>query len=184
MTAAGQVFSIGHSNHSPDVFLKLLQDFRIKVLFDVRSSPYSRYMPRYNRQDLQHLLSTQEVAYDFAGESLGGRPKDPWLYKAGVLPEGKADYLHMVNYPAVAATSSFRNGLRRLMTSAQERTTVMMCSEEDPQQCHRHHLIAGELHKHGFEVLHIRKSGRAELFDPKTSIEVIDATLPRQAILL
>jgi uncharacterized protein (DUF488 family) len=45
------IFTIGHSVHSPEVFLALLQGHEIGCLCDVRSHPYSRN-PQFNRENL------------------------------------------------------------------------------------------------------------------------------------
>jgi uncharacterized protein (DUF488 family) len=45
------LFSIGHSHHALDAFLDLLRRHGIEVLADVRSQPYSRFVPHF-RQEL------------------------------------------------------------------------------------------------------------------------------------
>lgn len=183
MAAPNRVYSIGHSNLSSDAFLSLLQQFAIDTVVDVRSSPYSQYLPHFNRPDLQHVLNAKGIEYLFAGDFLGGRPQDPLLYRAREIPEGKADYLNLVDYPAVARTDHFRRGLKRLMDVATQRTVTIMCSEEDPLQCHRHHLIANALDQHGTQVVHIRKGGITERFQPETVISTVMATTPQQKAL-
>ena len=44
----GSVYTIGHSNHTLETFLGLLQSHHIEVLIDTRSSPFSRYAPHFN----------------------------------------------------------------------------------------------------------------------------------------
>lgn len=183
MDTPNRVYSIGHSNLSKDDFLQLLKKFAIHVLVDVRSSPYSQYLPHFNRPELQHFLSGKGIEYLFAGEFLGGRPQDPQLYRAREIPEGKADYLNLVDYPAVARTDHFRRGLNRLIAVAAQRTVAIMCSEEDPLQCHRHHLIANELDLRNIPVVHIRKSGIFEPFQSGTVISTVIATTPQQKAL-
>ena len=39
----GTVLTIGHSNHTLEVFFALLARHRVSVLADVRSAPYSRF---------------------------------------------------------------------------------------------------------------------------------------------
>lgn len=183
MDTPHRVYSIGHSNLSSDAFLSLLRQFSIGVLVDVRSSPYSQYLPHFNRPELEHVLGANDIEYRFAGEFLGGRPQDPQLYRARELPEGKADYLNLVDYPAVAKTDHFQRGLQRLIDVAAQRTVTIMCSEEDPLQCHRHHLVAHELELRDIAVLHIRKGGVLERFQPATVISTIMATTPQQKAL-
>jgi len=72
-----------------------------------------------------------------------------------------ADYLHEVDYPEVMKRPWFTKGIERLLELADEQTTAIMCSEEDPAQCHRHHLIAKYVMREHPEVnvRHIRGDG-------------------------
>ncbi len=158
------IYTIGHSNLSFDAFVALLtdQDAPISTVVDVRSAPYSRFAPHFNRPSLDAGLRERGIDYRFAGDDLGGRPTDPTCYFNGQVPDGKADYLHLVNYPEVSRRPWFGTGLDRLLEIAANRPTAIMCSEEDPTKCHRHHLIAKALVDRGIAVWHIRKDGSLE----------------------
>jgi uncharacterized protein (DUF488 family) len=156
-----KLYTIGHSNHSLDKFIRLLEDNGIMTLVDVRSAPHSRYNPQFNKENLESVLPQREIQYAWAGKYLGGRPSDPTCYKSRVLPAEGADYLHEVDYPEVMKRKWFVQGINRLLEMADEQTTAIMCSEENPAKCHRHHLIAQFLlagHP-GVHVLHIRGDG-------------------------
>jgi uncharacterized protein (DUF488 family) len=153
---APTIYSVGHSNLTIEAFLTLLTTHGIETIVDVRSMPYSQYSPQFNREDLQAALDRQGINYAYAGDFLGGRPTDPSCYKIGVVPDGKADYLSLVDYPAVARLPTYRRGLKRLLDLADESRTAIMCSEEDPNRCHRQHLIAQSLLEKGYRMLHIR----------------------------
>lgn len=155
------LFTIGHSNHPLTRFFELLQSSDIRVVVDVRSLPLSRHSPQYNRDDLQQALASQNIRYVYSGDDLGGRPEDPTCYKSGELPGEEADYLHEVDYPEVMKREWFLSGISRLLAIARIEPTAIMCSEENPAQCHRHHLIVKHLlaaHP-GVEVRHIRGDG-------------------------
>ncbi len=140
--------------------IDLLRQNNIEVLVDVRSAPYSQYVPQFNRETIEHTLKLAGFEYQYSGESLGGRPADPSCYKNGQIPDGHADFLHLVDYPAVMTKAFFQGGIQQLIElSAQKRVSVM-CSEEDPAQCHRHHLIGRYLTTQGIMVLHIRGDGQ------------------------
>ena len=126
---------------------------------DVRSSPYSQYSPQYNRENLEQTLAEAEILYKYAGDFLGGRPKDPSCYKTELVPDNKADYLHLVDYPTVMTKEFFQKGIQRLIEVATDSRTAILCSEEDPSHCHRHHLIGKYLVSKGINVLHIRGDG-------------------------
>ncbi len=156
-----QLFTIGHSNHSFDDLVQLLEANGVMLVADVRTAPASRYNPQFNREALEHDLPEHDIQYVFTGKYLGGRPSDPGCYKKRSLPAEGADYLHEVDYPAVMQREWFIKGIDRLLELADEQTTAIMCSEEDPSQCHRHHLIARYLLREHPEVAirHIRGNG-------------------------
>lgn len=155
----GPVFTIGHSNSSQQQILHLLRVNEIDLLVDVRSSPYSRFASQFNKSVIDSFLKKEGIAYQFLGDYLGGRPTDPTCYKGGTVPQGHADYLSLVDYPAVMSKPFFLEGIQKLATLAQSNRVCLMCSEEDPAQCHRHHLIGRFLADQGVAVLHIRHDG-------------------------
>ncbi|ACZ39261.1 DUF488 family protein [Sphaerobacter thermophilus] len=146
------IYTIGHSNQPAADLIALLDQHQIAVLIDVRSAPYSRYSPQFNREALRDTLSRAGIRYVFAGEYLGGRPADPACY----------DDLGHVDYQRIARQAFYVTGIDRLIDYACAARTAIMCSEEDPNQCHRHKLIAQTLLSRGFTVLHIRGDGRIE----------------------
>ena len=154
------VITIGHSNLSIEEFVAALQKHGVRVLVDVRSTPYSQYSPQFNRENLDRSLQQVGIEYRFAGESLGGRPTDPTCYRDGQVPEGHANYLELVDYDEVARRPWFRQGVARLLELARQQPTAMMCSEEDPARCHRYHLITQAIIDEA-RVLDIRTGGGA-----------------------
>ncbi len=150
----------------------------------MRSTPYSQYTPQFNREALTVTLREHGIDYAFAGAKLGGRPTDPTCYKRGTVPLGKANYLELVDYEAVAQRPWYQEGITRLLQLAAERRTVIMCSEEDPEHCHRHHLIATTLRGKGIQLCHIRGTG--DLDDAATLIdrETARRQQPQQLSLL
>ena len=81
-----KIFTIGHSNHSIETFINLLKEYQITALADVRSTPYSRYLPHFSQGELFHLQKAR-ISYVFLGKELGARPKDLSCYV-----DGKAIY--------------------------------------------------------------------------------------------
>lgn len=155
------IFTIGHSNHPLEKFLELLQQNCIDCLIDVRSSPFSRYCEQFNQSNLETSLPGQGIEYKFLGRQLGGRPREASCYFDNVVPDGAADFLHKVNYPKVMTRPWFLEGIAKIQEVPKVKTIALMCSEEDPQKCHRHHLIAKYLISNypTWEILHIRGDG-------------------------
>lgn len=157
-----KLYTIGHSNHTQEKLVQLLVDNGIQTLVDVRTSPYSRHNPQFNKDNLEFWLSRSKITCIFSGKHLGGRPSDPTCYKHGKVPEEETDYLHEVDYRAVMEKPWFEKAIDDLLETAAESPTAILCSEEDPANCHRHHLIARyilELFPE-VEVRHIRGDGR------------------------
>ena len=148
----GTVYTIGHSSHAAELFTELLAKHAIHVLVDVRSAPYSRYAPQFDREILQQSLQKGAVKYLFLGRELGGRP-------------GNQDYYDRdghVLYSRMTADPEFASGIERLERGISEFRVALMCGEEDPAHCHRRLLVARVMIERGHTVLHIRGNGRVE----------------------
>lgn len=150
--AAAPLISVGHSNHDWPAFVSLLRRVGVAVLADVRSSPYSRRYPHFNREPLAGALRDEGIPYVFLGDMLGGRPGQPSLYD----DDGR------VNYERVRQTEVFQCGLEQLTRAGKGHTVAFLCSEEDPLQCHRGLMIAPALSEHGFPPHHLRRDGSLE----------------------
>lgn len=144
------LYTIGHSNMSAEDFLAALREHDIHVLVDVRSAPISRYVPHFNKREIENFLKANDVDYKFAGEYLGGRPENPSLYKEQEIPDKstkRQDFLKLVQYDEMMKSDTYQKGIQRLLQLMRETTghVGIMCSEGNPLECHRHHLIARSL---------------------------------------
>ncbi len=146
------LFTIGHSNQALDHFLSLLQRHGIEVLADVRTAPWSRYVPHFNAKALGAALASQGIDYIPLGRELGGRPAGDEFYD---------DQGHVL-YGRLAASPAFQDGLDQVLARARTSRIALLCSEEDPARCHRHLLIGRVLRERGVGLSHIRRDGRIE----------------------
>ena len=138
-------------DHDVATFIGLLQRRGVRALVDVRSQPYSRWVPAFNREALQGGLQEAGLTYVFLGEALGGRPADPALYNGeGQVPD----------YDRIAATPAYQAGLTALLRLADQASVVIMCSEADYHACHRSRLITPSLLALDVRVIHILPDGR------------------------
>jgi uncharacterized protein (DUF488 family) len=142
------VFTIGHSTHSWERFVALLRSAKVTAVADVRTTPYSRHYPHFNRDDLREELRSDGISYVFLGKELGGRPSERKFYCEGV-----ADYEKM------AQASEFSRGLDRVIEGAKKYRVALMCSECDPLDCHRCLLVSRALIQRGVRVNHILDDG-------------------------
>lgn len=140
-TAMQELFSVGHSNGTVERLVALLRAHQIAVLCDVRSVPYSRYTPQFNREALAEVLPSFAITYHWFGDRLGGLQQTDRI--------------------------AFHTGLDQLVGLGALAPTVFMCAEADYHGCHRHRLITPALIECGVGVWHIlgdgsREAGRIE----------------------
>ena len=145
-----EILTIGHSNHTWTSFAPLLADNEIELLVDARTRPVSRFAPFANHRTLPDLLESAGIDYEFMGGTLGGKPQNPAMYDS----KGKPDYHKM------RSLDEFQDAISQLASMASRRRTVILCSEEDPSQCHRLLLLGPALEENGCELLHIRGDGQ------------------------
>jgi uncharacterized protein (DUF488 family) len=145
-----RIFTIGHGARPLDDFLAVLIRAAVDVLVDVRRYPGSRRHPQFSRDRLRSALVANGLAYEWWGETLGGRRK----------PEGHDDR-HVAwrnaSFRADAAymdTPTFRASLDSLERRSTASSVVIMCAETLWWRCHRR-LIADALVVDGFEVVHL-----------------------------
>jgi uncharacterized protein (DUF488 family) len=147
-----RALTIGHSNHSLETVLALLQGHQVEIVVDTRSQPYSKYSPHFDQEPLKKALKAHGIRYLFMGKELGGRPAGDEFYDG----EGR------VLYDRVAASPFFKKGLARLEKGLREFRVALLCSEENPMGCHRRLLIGRVLGERGVAVDHIRGDGRLQ----------------------
>lgn len=123
-----QVYTIGHSNVPIARLITLLQSTGIETVVDVRSRPFSSYVPQFNKPSLEKALREAGISYRFLGDKLGGYPSDPTCYSIDAKTgERKPDY------DVIAEKPWFNDGLDELSQIATSAKTAVMCSEEDPE---------------------------------------------------
>jgi uncharacterized protein (DUF488 family) len=145
------LYTIGHSNHKIEDFIRLLKRYGVNCVADVRSAPYSRYYPQFNKDALAAVLEKENIAYIFMGKELGGRPSDPSCYEHG-----------SVNFRRVAEREEFKRGIEHLAAESSKYNIAVMCAEKDPLQCHRTILVSKYLKECNIHVIHILENGSLE----------------------
>ena len=178
-----QVLTVGHSTHTIEAFLALLRQHAVTAIADVRSSPYSRFNPQFNRESLEQILTASGIRYVFLGRELGARSDDLSCYENG-----------QVQYARLARTELFQSGIERVLKGAADLRIALMCAEKDPLDCHRTLLVARALADRGVTIEHVLADGQIEshaatmerLFDvtgmPREDLFHTHAELLQQAI--
>ncbi|MHB8772075.1 MAG: DUF488 domain-containing protein [Syntrophales bacterium] len=131
--------------------MEMLNAHDITALCDVRSSPYSRFMPQYNRELLKEEMARHRIAYLYLGAELGPRSPDPACYEN-----------EKVQYKRLAATEIFQQGLGRLRKGMETHRVALMCAEKEPLMCHRMILICRNLAGDDIVIRHILEDGSLE----------------------
>lgn len=120
-----QLYTVGHSSRSFEEFTRLLADHRITLLVDVRSKPYSRWVPHFSK----HYLETHLPMLYAWEPDLGGL--------------------------TVVEPDAFERGIERLMRYAKRYTVCIVCSEKEHTHCHRFTKIQPALEERRVKVIHI-----------------------------
>lgn len=159
------IWTIGHSTHSLEEFIQLLNSFSIELVVDIRSFPGSRRYPHFNKEALQLSIPENGIKYTHIA-GLGGRRKvqtnsrnTGWRLAAF---KGYADYME---------SDAFKNAMIELEEMAQKGRTAYMCSEAVWWRCHRS-LVSDYLKLKGWTVMHIMGINKAQEH-PYTSPAVI-----------
>lgn len=145
------LYTVGHSVHPIDHFIAILKKNEIDAVADVRSSPYSKFTPQFNREALKDFLKSEGIHYVFLGDELGARRDEPQCYENG-----------KVVYQKVAFAPAFLKGLERLQEGASKMRVAIMCAEKDPLTCHRTVLVAHFARDRFADTLHILENGSIE----------------------
>ena len=144
-----EIYTIGHSTHSPEGFIKLLKDHRIEVLVDVRSRPHSKQVPHFNKDAVRSLVTGSGIKYLFLGKELGGLPEQSDFY----------DEKGYVIYSRIADSPLFLEAISRLESGILKYRVAIMCGEENTSGCHRRLLIGRFLKERRINLKHIRGNG-------------------------
>ncbi len=121
------IFGIGHSNVPREKLLERLQAYGINRVVDVRTKPYSRFSPQYNRNAFDLCLATNNIIYDYRGLNLGG----------------------------LGENVDYQQTLEEIVALAGSENVALMCSEKDYRKCHRYTMLAPDIELLGKTLEHI-----------------------------
>ncbi len=145
------LFTVGHSTHELEELVRLLLSHGVTAIGDVRSHPFSRRSPQFNRVNLIPALVDAGIDYAFLGQELGGRSEVPEHYVDG-----------KVYYPLVADSDRFRKGVDRVVKGLESYSIALLCAEKDPLFCHRAILVCRYLRRLVPKIWHIHGDGSLE----------------------
>ena len=175
MAAPAQISisTVGHSTHSIDDFIAILETHGVRQLVDVRTMPRSRRVPQFNRESLAAALPASGIVYRHMPGLGGLRHSRRDSINTGwrnASFRGFADYMQ---------TPEFRENLENLIEFAGQSSTAIVCAEAVPWRCHRS-LIADALVARGIQVLEIlsAKQSRPHALTPFAQVNGSQVTYP------
>lgn len=140
------IYTVGHSNHTIDYFIEIIKEFGIDTIVEIRSVPNSKYLKHFNKSNLINELSKHNIKYLDMSKYLGGRPED----KSVLNIDNKIE-LHKIE-----GKNWYQEAIDRLVNISKKSRIAIMCSEENPANCHRGYIISHTLLNRGEEIIHIR----------------------------
>lgn len=145
------IYTIGHSTHSKEEFISILEEYDIEVLVDVRSYPGSKYVPQFNKENMEIWIPENEIEYIHM-KDLGGRRKGNKDLDQSLIDGWENTAFR--NYAGYTLTPEYEEGIKKLIAISEKKRTCYMCSESVPWRCHRL-LISNTLFLKGINVFHI-----------------------------
>ncbi len=164
------IYTIGHSTHSIEEFLDILNSFDIKTLVDIRSLPGSRKFPQFNKENLEVSLRQEGIQYIHMLE-LGGLRK--------VRKDSRNTRWHNASFKGYAdymETEEFEAAVAELQRIAIKSSVAYMCAEALWWRCHRS-MVSDYLKTKGWKVLHITGKSKAQEHSYTEPARIIDGNV-------
>jgi uncharacterized protein (DUF488 family) len=140
-----EIFTIGHSTHTLQEFIAILDKYEITKLVDVRSIPKSRHNPQFNKDNLKEKLKRRYIHLPGLGGLRHTTKDSPNTGWENASFRGYADYMQ---------TEDFEKNLEKLIAYVNKKKVAIMCAEAVPFRCHRS-LIGDAMLVRGYKVVDI-----------------------------
>jgi uncharacterized protein (DUF488 family) len=150
-----RIWSIGHSVHTPERFIELLQLHAIELVADVRILPASRRAPWTTVPAFAERLASEGIAHVHLRDLGGHREPQPDSPHTGIREGAFRGYADHMDTPV------FGEALNALKELAMAHRTAMLCAEGKWRECHRS-FIADRLYAEDWSVVHILPDGTVE----------------------
>lgn len=144
----GQLYTIGHSNYPIEDLINLLIKFNVQYVLDVRSTPYSHYVPQYNKDNLKKVLTSLQIHYVSMGKQFGARQANSNYYPHGYL-----------DFELFRKSTQFIEGIENVKKGLKKYNIVLLCTEKDPIDCHRAIMVGRGFELEKIDVKHILHDG-------------------------
>ena len=135
------IYTIGYGGKDIDTFVKCLKKNGVDCIVDVRSYPFSKTFPMFDKARLEQTLKKENILYAHFGKEFGARriEKEAYLLSYNL----KGELKEQVSFNEVYKLSAFNKGVERTLSAIKQGYKVcFMCSEKHPVDCHRFWMVA------------------------------------------
>ncbi|QNO15933.1 DUF488 domain-containing protein [Alkalicella caledoniensis] len=147
------IFTIGYSCLKVDDFIRILKEYKITSLIDVRSKPFSIHHEEFNYTNLSKLLKSHSIIYRNYKDEFGARQEDPIYHHKGYL-----------DFNLFSKSNVFQEGVRKIEAGMRlNYSFAFMCAEKDPSTCHRNIMVAREFYNRGHNIKNVLSDGSYEI---------------------
>jgi uncharacterized protein (DUF488 family) len=128
-------FTLGYSGRKTEKMFDELVHSGVRTLVDIRQNPISMYRPELSKNNLARLLASHGLCYVHLPQL--GVPRD---IRAMAIESGTRDVIWDW-YDHYVIGEFFGSGRNlHFFLNCVEHPVALMCTEIDPQECHRHRL--------------------------------------------
>ena len=132
---AANFFTLGYSGRTTDNIIAALLDNGVRTLVDIRQNAVSMYRPELSKNNLARLLAGYGLSYVHFPQL--GVPRD---IRAKAIETGTREVIWDW-YDEYVIGEFFGTGRNlHFFLNCVEHPVALMCTEIDPQECHRHRL--------------------------------------------
>ena len=136
-----KLYTIGYATKEIESFISCLKKNGVTCLIDVRTSPFSKTFPAYDKPRIKETLNKEGILYAHFGNEFGARRAENEAYDHTYSING--DSLEQVSFDKVYGLPEFQNGVARVYKALEKGYKVcFMCSEKYPVDCHRFWMVA------------------------------------------
>jgi uncharacterized protein (DUF488 family) len=126
-------FTLGYTGRKTEEIIEVLKAYGVRTLVDIRQNAVSMYRPELSKSNLARLLQENDIHYAHLPKL--GVPRD---IRAKAIETGTRDVIWDWYDDHVIA--DFLGGNLHFFLNGFEHPLALMCTEIDPQECHRHRL--------------------------------------------
>jgi uncharacterized protein (DUF488 family) len=126
-------FTLGYTGRKTDEIIAILKANGVRTLVDIRQNPISMYRPELSKGNLARLIAENGMSYAHFPQL--GVPRD---IRAKAIDSGSRNVIWDW-YDQHVVTSFIGRNLHFFLNCV-EHPVALMCTEIDPQECHRHRL--------------------------------------------